>query len=237
MTRELVLDTETTGLYYEDGHRLVEIGIVELENHIPTGNYFHHYLNPERLSDYKAEQIHGLSSAFLKDKPRFCDIADEFIDFISDSTIIIHNASFDLGFIKAELSKCDKMTLEENLIIDTLELAKKKFPGQAVNLDTLCRKYNIDINDRKVHGALKDAKLLASVYLELIGGRQSKLEFENGYESFCDEVKNKTVVIDDFYKNMSLKSINNIKLDENDHKMHLESIKDIKNSIWEKINS
>ena len=112
MYRELVLDTETTGLDYEEGHRLVEIGVIELENHIPTGSQFHYYLNPERDSDYRAEQVHGLSREFLKDKPRFCDIIDEFIDYISDSIIIIHNASFDLGFINSELSKCNRMELD-----------------------------------------------------------------------------------------------------------------------------
>ena len=236
MFRELVLDTETTGLDPEDGHRLVEIGIVELENHIPTGNYFHYYLNPERDSDYKAEQVHGLSKEFLKNKPRFCDIIDEFIEYISNSMIIIHNAPFDMGFINSELSKCNRMKLDENLIIDTLELAKKKFPGQSVSLDSLCRRYNIDLSNREMHGALKDAKLLASVYLELIGGRQSKLEFGNRNKPFNDIVNNtNTFNIIDYYENMPMKHINNVKLDEHDYKMHLESVNNIKNSIWKKI--
>ena len=237
MFKELVLDTETTGLDYEDGHKLVEIGIIELENHIPTGSHFHYYLNPERDSDYKAEQVHGLSREFLKDKPRFCDIVDEFIDYISDSIIIIHNASFDLGFINSELSNCNKMKLDENLIIDTLEIAKRKFPGQSVSLDSLCRRYNIDLSNREIHGALKDAKLLASVYLELIGGRQSNLEFDNqNISSSSNLLKNNDKInLIDYYKNMPLKSIDNTKLDKNDYKMHLESIKNIKNSIWEKI--
>lgn len=236
MRRELVLDTETTGLNFEDGHKLVEIGIIELENHIPNGNYFHHYLNPERNSDYKAEQVHGLSREFLKDKPRFCDIVDEFTEFISNSIIIIHNASFDIGFINSELSKCDRMNLDDNLIIDTLELAKKKFPGQSVSLDSLCRKYSIDLSNREIHGALKDAKLLASVYLELIGGRQSKLEFENQNIALSDSVHvSNTINITDYYKNMPLKAVNNVKMDELDYNMHLENIKSIKNSIWKKI--
>ena len=235
MIRELILDTETTGLDPEDGHRLVEIGIIELENHIPTGSQFHYYLNPERESDNKAEQIHGLSSEFLKKQPKFCEIVDEFIAFISDSKIIIHNAAFDVGFINSELSKCDKMELDENLIIDTIELAKKKFPGQSVSLDSLCRKYSIDLSDRKIHGALKDAKLLASVYLELIGGRQSKLEFEKDNGAIIDIINNKTVNINDYYKNIPLKTINNIELDELDYKMHLKSIENLKNSIWKRI--
>ncbi len=238
MSRELVLDTETTGLDYEEGHRLVEIGIVELENHIPTGNNFHYYLNPERDSDYKAEQVHGLSREFLKNKPKFCDIIDEFIEFISDSIIIIHNASFDMGFINSELSRCDRTKLDENLIVDTLELAKKKFPGQSVSLDSLCRKYNIDLSNREIHGALKDAKLLASVYIELIGGRQTKLEFEKQNISTSNLVNDSSKInISDYYENMPLKAINNVKIDKQDYKMHLCSIESIKNSIWKKINN
>lgn len=238
MYRELVLDTETTGLDHEEGHKLVEIGIIELENHIPTGRHFHYYLNPERDSDYKAEQIHGLSREFLKNKPRFCDIADEFIEFISDSIIIIHNASFDVGFINSELSACNKMKLNENLIIDTLKLAKKKFPGQSVSLNSLCRRYNIDLSNREIHGALKDSKLLASVYLELVGGRQTKLEFGNQNILDSDLVKNSDKINKiDYYENKPLRPINNVKLDKHDYNKHLECIKDIKNSIWEKINN
>ena len=238
MYRELVLDTETTGLDHEEGHKLVEIGIIELENHIPTGSHFHYYLNPERDSDYKAEQIHGLSREFLKNKPRFCDIADEFIEFISDSIIIIHNASFDVGFINSELSACNKMKLNENLIIDTLKLAKKKFPGQSVSLNSLCRRYNIDLSNREIHGALKDSKLLASVYLELVGGRQTKLEFGNQNILDSDLVKNSDKINKiDYYENKPLRPINNVKLDKHDYNKHLECIKDIKNSIWEKINN
>ena len=140
-----------------------------------------------------------------------------------------------MGFINSELSKCDKTELDENLIIDTIELAKKKFPGQSVSLDSLCRKYSIDLSDRKIHGALKDAKLLASVYLELIGGRQSKLEFEKDNGALIDIINNKTVNINDYYKNMPLKTINNIELDELDYKMHLKSIENLKNSIWKRI--
>ena len=155
MSRELVLDTETTGLDHENGHRIVEIGIIELENYLPTGNYFHHYLNPERVSDKRAQEVHGLSTEFLSDKPKFSDIADEFIEYISDSKIIIHNASFDIGFINAELTRCDMKELSQDIIIDTLVLAKKKFLGQSVSLDSLCRKYDIDLADRAIHGALK----------------------------------------------------------------------------------
>lgn len=235
MTRELVLDTETTGLDYENGHRLVEIGIVELDNHIPTGNYFHYYINPERASDVEAEKIHGLSKEFLSDKPIFSEIVEEFIAFISDSKIIIHNASFDLGFINAELLRCNMQKLNEACIIDTLQLAKKKFIGQSVSLDALCRKYNIDLSDREVHGALKDAKLLASVYLELIGGRQSRLKFDNEdfiKEKTLEESKND---INGYYKNLSMKKINKVSINQSDFQLHLKSIQEIKNSIWEKL--
>ena len=235
MTRELVLDTETTGLDYENGHRLVEIGIVELDNHIPTGNYFHYYINPERASDIEAEKIHGLSKEFLSDKPIFSEIVEEFIAFISDSKIIIHNASFDLGFINAELLRCNIQKLNEDSIIDTLQLAKKKFIGQSVSLDALCRKYNIDLSDREVHGALKDAKLLASVYLELIGGRQSRLKFDNEdfiKEKTLEESKND---INGYYKNLSMKKINKVSINQSDFQLHLKSIQEIKNSIWKKL--
>ena len=175
--REIVLDTETTGLDVNNGDRIVEIGIVELQNHIQTGKFFHQYLNPGKASEPQALKIHGLTSEFLKDKPKFIDIVDDFMNFISDSKIIIHNAAFDVGFINSELRKCEKAEINENYIIDTLLLAKKHFIGQSVSLDALCKKFNLDISHREIHGAIKDAKLLAQVYLELIGGKQSKLEF------------------------------------------------------------
>ena len=237
MTRELVLDTETTGLDHENGHRIIEIGIVELENHLPTGNYFHYYLNPERDSDKKAQEVHGLSRDFLKDKPKFSEIADEFINYISNSKIIIHNASFDIGFLNAELTRCNMKELNDDLIIDTLVLAKRKFIGQSVSLDALCRKYNIDLTGREIHGAIKDAKLLASVYLELIGGRQSKLDFEVKTEKISSAEEDHLFNLDEYYKNTRLKKVNNLNINEDDYKLHLKSIRTIKNSIWEKINN
>ena len=233
--RELVLDTETTGLDHEAGHRLVEIGIVELENHIPTGSYFHHYLNPERDSDHGAEKVHGLSRKFLSDKPKFFEIVDEFLNFISDSKIIIHNANFDVGFINSELDRCKISGLNENRIIDTLQLAKKKFLGQSVSLDSLCRRYNIDLSDRDIHGALKDAKLLASVYLELIGGRQSKLDFVASENSQGLEKSNSIFNLDEYYSNLKKKDIKRVNINQRDLMLHLESIKNIKNNIWKKI--
>ena len=234
MARELVLDTETTGLNHEIGHRLVEIGIVELDNHVPTGNYFHYYLNPERESDEAALRVHGLSKEFLSDKPKFDEIVEEFVEFISDSKIIIHNASFDVGFINAELKRCNISELNNDCIIDTLQMAKKKFLGQSVSLDSLCRKYNIDLSERKTHGALKDARLLASVYLELIGGRQSKLEF-GVKDSIEDHSKENTSFnIDEYNLNLKKREKKPIKINEKDLNLHLRSINEIKNSIWKK---
>ena len=235
MIRELVLDTETTGLDSGDDHRIVEIGIVELENHIPTGKEFHYYLNPERDSDKGAQKVHGLSREFLSDKPKFSDIAEEFINFISDSKIIIHNASFDLGFINAELTRCNIDELSENIVIDTLILAKKKFIGQSVSLDSLCRKYNINLTGRDTHGALKDAKLLASVYLELIGGRQSRLDLNNMTNNKSFEEGDNLFNVDEYYQKKNLKKTKQFKINENDYKLHLQSIKTINNSIWKKI--
>ena len=236
MVRELILDTETTGLDYEQGHRIVEIGIVELENHLPTGSYFHYYLNPERDSDKKAKEVHGLSREFLNDKPKFSDIADELVEYISDSRIIIHNAPFDLGFINPELMRCEMKKLNEDMIIDTLILAKKKFLGQSVSLDSLCKRFNIDLSERNVHGALKDAKLLASVYLELIGGRQSRLDLRTTNKVNLEE-EDSLFNLDDFYKNRSLRKISHLSINDEDYKMHLKSIQTINNSIWKKINN
>ena len=235
MNRELVLDTETTGLDHENGHRIVEIGIVELENHLPTGNYFHYYINPERNSDKKAQEVHGLSREFLSDKPKFIDIADKLVDYISNSKIIIHNASFDFGFINAELKKCGMKELSDNIVIDTLLLAKKKYIGQSVSLDSLCKRFNIDLTGRDIHGALKDAKLLASVYLELIGGRQSRLDFETMNDRKDSADRDNLFNLNEYNKKPSLERKFHFEINEKDYKLHVEKIQTIKKSIWEKI--
>ncbi len=173
--REVVLDTETTGLDPRSGHRIVEIGCVELINHMATGKHFHKYLNPERDIPEQASAIHGLTEDFLSAQPVFADIAEEFEAFIGDSTLVIHNAEFDLGFINAEREKISQPPVAPDRAIDTVSLARRKFPGAQANLDALCRRFKIDNSDRTVHGALKDAQLLAEVYLELIGGRQQDL--------------------------------------------------------------
>lgn len=176
--REIILDTETTGLDPATGDRIVEIGAVELFNHMPTGRTFHVYINPERDMPKEAEAVHGLSTAFLRDKPVFAAIAQDFLEFIGDATLIIHNASFDVGFLNAELGFLGHFSILPERVVDTLHIARQKHPGAANSLDALCRRYGIDNSKRTKHGALLDSELLAEVYLELIGGRQTALVLE-----------------------------------------------------------
>ena len=173
--REIVLDTETTGLEHELGHRIIEIGAVELISHIPTGKHYHVYINPEREIDARASEVHGITIDQLADKPVFADIADGFLDFVRDSTLVIHNASFDMGFINAELRRLQKPVISNEQVIDTLMMARKKYPGGQASLDALCKKFGVDNSGRDLHGALIDADLLALVYIELIGGKQPDL--------------------------------------------------------------
>lgn len=173
MMREIVLDTETTGLSPYEGHRVVEIGALELINHVPSGQAYHVYLNPERDMPREAEAVHGLTHAFLKDKPLFRDIVGELSAFLSDSLLVIHNAAFDIGFLNAELDKIGHAPLDMGRVVDTLQIAKKKHPMAPNSLDALCKRYGIDLSKRSKHGALLDSELLAEVYLELIGGRQT----------------------------------------------------------------
>ena len=178
MIKKIALDIETTGLNPLQGHKIVEIGCVELENNFPTGNYFQQYVNPNREMPEEAFSIHGLSNDFLSDKPIFSLVADKFLDFIKNSELVIHNAKFDVGFLNFELEFASRKNLSEFKVIDTLLLARKIFPGAANNLDSLCRRYNIDITKRKKHGALLDAELLADVFLEMNGGRQQDMELK-----------------------------------------------------------
>ena len=173
--REIVFDTETTGLDPQQGDRLVEIGCVELFNRFPTGKTFHRYINPERDMPQEAYAVHGLSSEFLRDKPRFAAVAEEFLDFIGDAALIAHNAMFDLGFLNAELKRLDRGRIASERLVDTLLLARRKFPGGSNRLDDLCVRFGIDNSRRTKHGALLDAELLAEVYVELIDARQAKL--------------------------------------------------------------
>ena len=221
--REIILDTETTGLDPNMGHRLVEIGAVELINHTPTGVNYQTYINPERDVDPGAQEIHGLTNEFLKQHPVFGDISAEFMSFLSDSTLIIHNAPFDLAFINMELSRLRIAPISSERVIDTLVLARKKFPGAQANLDALCRKFAIENRHRELHGALVDAALLADVYIELIGGKEPTLGLS--------AKKSKTVAEDiaRVYQNPR-----SFPVSEEELELHRAFVKTLKNPIWDK---
>ena len=170
--REIVLDTETTGLDPEQGHRLVEVAAVELVDHLPTGRSFHSYVNPERDMPEEAFRVHGLSAAFLRDYPLFAEVVDPLLEFLEDSRLVIHNAAFDVRFLNAELTRAGREPLPQARALDTLFLAQRRFPGAPNSLDALCRRFAVDNSARTKHGALLDCELLAEVYLHLIGGRQ-----------------------------------------------------------------
>ena len=173
--REIVLDTETTGLDPADGHRIVEIGAIEIVNFLPTGRVYHQYINPERAVPKDAENIHGLGDQFLRDKPVFASIAPAFLDFIGDARLVIHNAAFDLRMLNAEFARLELPALPPARATDTLAIARKRFPGAQASLDALCRRFGVDNSGRDKHGALLDTELLAEVYLEMMGGRQQGL--------------------------------------------------------------
>jgi len=177
--REIVLDTETTGLDHATGDRIVEIGGIELFNRFPTRKSFHVYLNPECYMSPEAEEVHGLSAAFLSDKPRFNERVEELLSFLGDAKLVIHNASFDIGFLNAELARTGRQPIGPDRVVDTLALARRKHPGAPNSLDALCARYGIDNSTRTKHGALLDAELLAEVYIELTGGRQTGLALES----------------------------------------------------------
>lgn len=181
--REIVFDTETTGLDPKTGDRLVEIGCVELMGRIPTGETFHAYYNPERDMPLAAEEVHGLSAAFLSDKPLFAEGAAALLDFLGDSPLVAHNAGFDFGFLNNELALCGREPLSLDRMVDTVAIARRKHPGAKASLDALCTRYGIDRSHRVKHGALLDAELLAQVYLELLGGRQIGLVLDSGAQS------------------------------------------------------
>lgn len=178
--REIVLDTETTGIRPEDGHRIVEIGAIELLNHVPTGRVYHQYINPERSMPQEAFDVHGLGDAFLAGQPRFAEVVAGFLEFIGDGMLVIHNAGFDIGFLNHELALAGCDGIPEQRAVDTLALARRRFPGAANSLDALCRRFGIDNSAREKHGALLDSELLAEVYLDLIGGRQQGLSLDSG---------------------------------------------------------
>jgi DNA polymerase-3 subunit epsilon len=182
MAREIVLDTETTGFEPTMGHRMVELACLEIDDFVPTGRSFHTYIDPNRDMPIEAERVHGLSAAFLRGKPRFehPEVVDRFLEFVGDAPMIAHNAGFDRTFINHELSLCGRSALGESRFVDTLDLAKRRFPGMHNSLDALCKRFKISLSEREKHGALVDAKLLAAVYLELKGGRERRLELTTG---------------------------------------------------------
>jgi len=224
--REVALDTETTGLSPVQGDRLVEIGCVELINYLPTGKTFHKYINPERDVPEGARRVHGLSEEFLADKPKFKEIADEFLEFIGDSKLVIHNAKFDMGFINAELVRIKKPTLPMTRAIDTLQMARDKFKGARASLDALCKRFNISLESREDrHGALIDTELLAKVYLELKGGKQRTLLSGGGNEKKVSA------------SNVSVKKVDRKKRDfppsDEEVSEHNEFLKQINKPAWE----
>ena len=226
--REIVLDTETTGLSPETGDRIVEIGCVELFNHVPTGKTFQTYLNPERPMDVGAQEIHGLTDDFLLNQPIFLKIVDEFLSFIGESTLIIHNAEFDLAFMNSELKRIGGKNIEFERVIDTLAVARKKFPGAQNNLDALCRRFNIDNSRRNLHGALLDSEILAEVYLELIGGKEPDLNLVNQKKE--DGKKTTTSRRHANKRDKTLK----YGISQVEEEQHLEFMQNLKNPIWNK---
>lgn len=230
--REIVFDTETTGLDPFQGDRVVEIGCVELINHVPTGRTYHQYLNPERSMSEEVVAVHGLTEQFLSDKPKFSEIVDEFLAFIgSDSMLVAHNASFDMKFLNAELSWVGYPPLSYDRVIDTLILARKKFPGSRVNLNELCKRFHIDNSARTVHGALLDSELLADVYLELLGGREPGLVLDKKIP--VQTTENQSVQTSSIqtlqreYREPRLFTVVQEELEQ-----HIDFVRKIKNNIW-----
>lgn len=226
--REVALDTETTGISAQHGHRIIEIGAVEMVNHFRTGKYFHTYINPQRAIDEGAFKVHGIKEEFLKDKPLFKDIVSDFLDFIGDARLIIHNAPFDLGFINHHLHQLGVGLIHNECVLDTLELARKKFPGAKNNLDALCQRFGIDISGREKHGALLDSELLADVYAEMIGAgaNQRNLMFATGQKL---EAKNQTKEsrIQKEYRQARVFAV-----DQDEEQAHEQFVSKLKNPLW-----
>ncbi len=225
--REIVFDTETTGMDPATGDRIVEIGCVELENHLPTGRTYHQYINPERDVPAEAAAVHGLTEEKLKDEPVFAEIVGDFLDFIGDDAkLIAHNAAFDMKFVNAEIKTLGFPKINDKRVIDTLMIARKKFPGSPANLDALCRRFHIDNSNRTLHGALLDSELLAEVYLELLGGRQRGLL--GGFDdSKKDKTETKSVNVERTYR-----EARNFELSAEEKSEHEKMLEDIKDPIW-----
>lgn len=229
MLREIVFDTETTGLNPKEGDKLVEIGALELINHIATGRTYHVYINPMREVPEEAFKIHGLSTEFLSNYPKFSEVAKDFLSFVGEDGIMVaHNASFDMNFINYELKHNGFKTLENHEVIDTLQIAKSKFPGARHNLDALCKRFNIDNSKRTKHGALLDAELLAEVYLELLGGAEPSMNLEQQTKS--EKTKNIDIRFSKHYEKRSFP------LNEQEQKAHEDFLeKHIKNALWTQV--
>ena len=221
--KEIVLDTETTGLSVKEGHRIVEIGCIELDDLIPTKKIFHFYLNPERKVSEEALKVHGHSDEFLADKKKFIEIADEFLEFIKDKKIVIHNADFDIAHINNELLIAGKEKITKTNIIDTLVIARNKFPGSPISLDALCKRFRIDNSKREKHTALIDCELLSSVYINLLDQKEPKLNFNNQNETIKNESSKR---VNDYSKKIILPSAEEIK----NHKEFLK--KDLKKNLF-----
>ncbi len=230
MTREIVLDTETTGMDPADGHRIIEIGCIELLNHMPTGKAYHQYINPEREVEAGAIAVHGIKNEFLADKPVFAEIVGEFMDFIGDGKLVIHNAEFDIKFLNAELKPYGYPPFKLTEAIDTLLVARKKFPGSPANLDALCRRFNIDLSARELHGALLDAQLLAEVYLELLGGRQHGLGLGDVQKNSSGT--NQSGVLIKSSKARLYREPRDFKPSADELEAHAKMVEGIKNSLW-----
>ena len=220
--RQIVLDTETTGFQHSDGDKIVEIGCIELENFLPTGNTFHQYINPERAMPLDAFKVHGLSGEFLAKFPNINDIIVDFLSFIGDdSELVIHNAQFDMGFINAELKALGRAPIPMSRSIDTVKLAREKFPGAPASLDALCRRFKVDNSGRELHGALLDAELLSEVYLELIGGKQPDFELS-------DQVK----TLDIKKSEITARTPRSFKATDQEKAAHKEFLSKVKAPIW-----
>lgn len=234
--REICLDTETTGLDPKDGHKIIEIACFELFNKVKTGKVFHSFVNPLRDVPHEAFRIHGISTEFLKDKPTFDLIADKFLDFIGDDILVIHNASFDIKFLNFELNILRKKTLEMSRVVDSLMLARKKFPGGQNSLDALCKRFNLDLSKREKHGAMIDTELLCDVYIELMGGAQEGFGFDNIKKN--DSIKSNQITdVAVPRNNKKIIADRNFELTSEELKMHEDFIKlNFKTTFWNNTN-
>ena len=234
--RHIVLDTETTGLSANDGHRIIEIGAVEMVNLSLTGRTLHLYIHPERDIDAGAQEIHGLSAEFLADKPVFADILTDFMAFIGDDILVIHNAPFDIGFLNAELGRCGHPPLSMDRVVDTLPLAREKFHGAQASLDALCRRFNVDNTHRDLHGALIDADLLAEVYVELQGGRQPgrQLEAEDASPALAPQAAEDTSLSGFILSTKPVRPARVFSLPEQEAADHEKLLQTMDNPLWQR---